>query len=141
MEGATQQSDPGFVLENTIHEALGIRAHELTPDRVVLSMEVGPRVHQPMGLLHGGASAVIAESAASMGAYANCDPITHYAVGVDLNITHLKALRDGTVTATAVPVRKGRTVHVWSIDLVNEDGAQVAVARCTLAIRPLPGTS
>lgn len=141
MEGATQQSDPGFVLENTIHEALGIRAHELTPDRVVLSMEVGPRVHQPMGLLHGGASAVIAESAASMGAYANCDPSTHYAVGVDLNITHLKALRDGTVTATAVPVRKGRTVHVWSIDLVNEDGAQVAVARCTLAIRPLPGTS
>lgn len=128
-----------MIYENTIHEVLGIRALELGPDKVVLSMDVGPAVHQPMGLLHGGASAVIAESAASMGAFANCDPSKEYAVGTDLNISHLRARSEGTVTATAVPVRKGRSLHVWGIDIVDQDDVLVAVARCTLAIRPLRG--
>lgn len=128
-----------MMYENTIHEVLGIRAIELSSEKVVLTMEIGPSVHQPMGLLHGGASAVIAESAASMGAFANCDPSKEYAVGTDLNISHLRARTDGMLTATATPVRKGRTMHVWGIDLVDQDGAMVAVARCTLAIRPLAG--
>lgn len=134
-------TDPGMsmIYENTIHEVLGIRAVELGPDKVVLTMEVGPAVHQPMGLLHGGASAVIAESAASMGAFANCDPSKEYAVGTDLNISHLRARSEGTVTATAIPIRKGRSLHVWGIDIVDQDGVMVAVARCTLAIRPLRG--
>lgn len=126
--------------ENTLLEALGIRTVEVSRDRVVLEMDVGPRVHQPMGLLHGGASAALAETAASLGAYSNCDPEREFAVGTDLNISHLRARRDGTVTATASPVRKGRTIHVWNIDIVDQDGVAVAVARCTLAIRPLPGT-
>ena len=107
---------------------------EATPDRVVAQMEVGPQVHQPFGLLHGGASAVIAESTASIGAFLNCEP-GQFSVGTDLNISHLRAKRDGAVTATATPVRKGRTLHVWSIEITGEDGALVAVARCTLAIR------
>jgi 1,4-dihydroxy-2-naphthoyl-CoA hydrolase len=123
--------------ENTIHEALAIREVELSPDRVVLEMDVGPRVHQPMGLLHGGASAVIAESAASIGGYLNCDPETQFTVGTDLNISHLRAKSTGTVTATATPIRRGRTMQVWAIDLVDEDGKPVAVARCTLAVRPM----
>jgi 1,4-dihydroxy-2-naphthoyl-CoA hydrolase len=126
-----------LVYENTIHASLGIRALEVTSDRVVLEMDVSPTVHQPMGLLHGGASAVMAESAASMGTFMNCEPGVEFAVGVDLNITHLRAKRSGTVTATALPVRKGRTVHVWNIDIVGEDGKQVAVARCTLAVRKI----
>ena len=121
--------------EGTIHESLGILVIEASDDKVVLSMPVGPAVHQPMGLLHGGASAVLAESAASYGAMLNCDPAAQYAVGVDLNITHLRAIRSGTVTATAIPVRKGRSVHVWGIDIVDEQGKAIAVARCTLAIR------
>lgn len=120
--------------EGTIHETLGIRVVEATPDRVVAEMDVGPQVHQPFGLLHGGASAVIAESTASIGAFLNCEP-GQYSVGTDLNISHLRAKRDGSVTATATPVRKGRTLHVWSIDITGEDGTLVAVARCTLAIR------
>jgi uncharacterized protein (TIGR00369 family) len=123
--------------ENTIHETLDIRAVEATIDKVVLAMGVGPQVHQPMGILHGGASAVIAESAASIGAWLNCDPGEEYCVGTDLNISHLRAKREGTVTATAVPVRKGRTMHVWQIDITDEDGKAVAVARCTLAIRKI----
>lgn len=121
--------------EGTIAESLGIRPVEMTADRVVMEMDVGPRVHQPMGLLHGGASAVLAESAASMGAYMNCVAGEEYAVGTDLNISHLRARRDGRLTATATPIRKGRTMHVWQIDIADQDGVPVAVARCTLAIR------
>jgi 1,4-dihydroxy-2-naphthoyl-CoA hydrolase len=120
--------------QGTIHETLGVRHVEAGPDRVVLEMDVTPTVHQPFGLLHGGASAVIAESAASIGAFLNCKP-GESSVGTDLNISHLRAKSDGVVRATAVPVRKGRSMHVWTIDITGEDGKLVAVARCTLAIR------
>src|SRR5918999_5766658 len=102
--------------QGTIHETLGIRVLEASPDRVVLEMAVGPQVHQPMGLLHGGASAVMAESAASIGAWANCNPAEEYTVGIDLNISHLRGKQSGTVTAIATPIRKGRSVHVWAVD-------------------------
>jgi len=128
--------DQGFVYENTIHESLGIRQLEATPDRVVLQMPVGPAVHQPFGLLHGGASAVMAESAASMGAFLNCRP-GEVSMGTDLNISHLRAKTEGIVTATATPMRKGRSLHVWGIHIADEDGKLVAVARCTIAIRQL----
>ncbi|MDQ3941314.1 MAG: PaaI family thioesterase [Actinomycetota bacterium] len=117
-----------------MHETLGIRSIEATPDRVVLEMDVGPTVHQPFGLLHGGASSVIAESAASIGAFLNCGP-DEYSVGTDLNISHLRPKRDGLVRAVAVPVRKGKTMHVWTIDIEGDDAKLVAIARCTLAIR------
>ncbi|MDQ3953383.1 MAG: PaaI family thioesterase [Actinomycetota bacterium] len=122
-----------------IHETLGIRMVEAGPDKVVLEMDVGPRVHQPMGLLHGGASAVLAESAASIGAYTSCGD-DEYSVGTDLNVSHLRARRDGTIRAIAVPVRKGRSLHVWTVDIVDEGGELIAVARCTLAIRRFEGS-
>ena len=122
----------------TIHDALGIRAVDVGPDKVVLEMDIGPRVHQPFGILHGGASAVIAESAASIGAYMNCDPETEYTVGVELNVSHLRARRSGTLRATATPIRKGRSLHVWNIDLTDENGELIAKSRCTLVIRSLP---
>lgn len=120
--------------ENTLLETLGIRPLHIDPDRVELEMDVDHRVHQPMGLLHGGASAVLAESAASLGAYLSCGE-GEYAVGTDLNISHLRARTGGTVRAVATPVRKGRTMQVWAIDIVDEDSRPVAVARCTLAVR------
>src|SRR3990170_3301858 len=135
-----EETVAGLVYQDTIHETLGIRMLDVTADRVVLEMDIGPKVHQPMGLLHGGASAVLAESAASMGAYVNCDPSREYAVGTDLNISHLRARSEGTLRAIASPVRKGKTLHVWNIELVDQDDVPVAVARCTLAIRPLPGS-
>jgi len=132
------ESAPNLPYFGTIHESLDIDIVEASVDKVVLEMEVTSKVHQPFGLLHGGASAVMAESAASIGAYLNCDPETQYAVGVDLNITHLRGKRDGRVMATALPVRRGRTVHVWTIDIQDEQGKMVAISRCTLAIRDLP---
>jgi 1,4-dihydroxy-2-naphthoyl-CoA hydrolase len=127
-------------LEGTVFETLGIRVLEAEPERVVVEIDVGPRVHQPMGLLHGGVSALLAESAASIGSYMNLDPSTHVGVGVELNISHLRARRDGVVRATAAPVRRGRGLHVWTIEIVDEDGRPVATARCTIAVRPVaPG--
>jgi 1,4-dihydroxy-2-naphthoyl-CoA hydrolase len=117
--------------------ALDIQLISATVDEVVFEMPIGPKVHQPSGILHGGASAVLAETAASIGAYLNCDPKIQFAVGVDLNITHLRARTTGRLRARAIPIRKGRSVHVWSIDLDDENGERVAVARCTLAIRDL----
>ena len=125
---------PEVVYANTIHESLGIRTIEVGAERVVLEMDVGPRVHQPFGLLHGGASATLAESAASLGAYAASGD-DEVSMGTDLNISHLRAKTDGMVRAIATPVRKGRTIHVWTVDIVDENGSLVAVARCTLAIR------
>jgi uncharacterized protein (TIGR00369 family) len=132
------ETAPNLPYHGTIHEALDIDIVEASADKVVLEMGVTSKVHQPFGLLHGGASAVMAESAASIGAYLNCDPETQFTVGVDLNITHLRGKRDGRVTATALPVHRGRTVHVWAIDIQDEQGKMVAISRCTLAIRDLP---
>ena len=120
-----------------LHETLDIVTQEATPERVVLVITVGSKVHQPMGLLHGGVSAVLAESAASMGSHLNVDSSAETAVGVDLNITHLTSVKSGIVRATAVPLRRGRRLHVWAIDIASEDGRLVAVARCTVAVRPL----
>lgn len=125
----------------TIHAALDISLVSASPDEVVFEMPIGWKVHQPWGFLHGGASAVLAESAASVGAYLNCDPETQYAVGVDLNISHLRGRASGRLRARATPVRKGRSLHVWAIDVVDDDDERVAVARCTLAIRKLPAAS
>jgi len=126
---------PRLVQANTIHEVLDIEIVEATPDRVELTMPVGPKVHQPMGLLHGGASAVLAESAASIGAYMNCDPATQYAVGIELNVSHLRARSEGRLSAVATPVRKGQSIHVWTVQINDQDEVPVATARCTLAVR------
>jgi 1,4-dihydroxy-2-naphthoyl-CoA hydrolase len=127
--------------EGTIHETLGIKVIEATPQRVVVELDVTPHVHQPTGILHGGASAVIAESAASIGAWLNCDQSRQQAAGVDLNVTHLRPKSEGRVRATATPIRHGRTVSVWNINIEDEQGKMVAVSRCTVAIRDLPQNS
>jgi 1,4-dihydroxy-2-naphthoyl-CoA hydrolase len=120
---------------NTLIETLEMRAVELTADCTVFEMPVRPRVHQPMGTVHGGATAALAETAASIGAFLNCDD-SHFAVGVELSISHLRPRESGTLRARAIPVRRGRTIHVWTIDVDDQNGERVAVARCTLAIRP-----
>jgi 1,4-dihydroxy-2-naphthoyl-CoA hydrolase len=120
-----------------VHDELDITFVEVTPERVVLSLVVGPKVHQPFGILHGGISALLAESAASVGATANVWPES-VAVGTELNCSHLRQMSEGTLTATARPLRKGRRVHVWSIDLTDDDGQLICVARCSLQIVPAP---
>jgi uncharacterized protein (TIGR00369 family) len=119
-------------------DALGIQITELTPERVVATMPVDDRTRQPFGLLHGGASVALAETAASLGAFANIDDTKFAAVGLEINANHIRAVRDGTVRATAKPVHVGRTTQVWAIDIRDEGDRIVCVARCTIAIVPLP---
>jgi uncharacterized protein (TIGR00369 family) len=114
--------------------AIGIEIVSLSPEKVVATMPVDHRTQQPFGLLHGGASAALAETVASLGAYMNVDQETQAAVGVELNANHLRGKTEGIVTATATPVRRGRTIHVWDIKIEDEESRLVCVSRCTLAI-------
>ena len=113
---------------------LGIEFRELSRDRVIATMPVDTRTRQPVGILHGGASAALAETAASIAAWLNIDQETQADVGVELNANHLRSKTDGTVTATATPLHRGRRLHVWDIRIEDEDGRLVCASRCTLAI-------
>jgi uncharacterized protein (TIGR00369 family) len=122
-----------------LQDAMGIEILELSPNRVVATMPVDHRTRQPFGLLHGGASVALAETVASLGAFANIDPAQFAAVGLEINANHLRAKRDGLVRATGAPIHLGRTTQVWAIEIVDEEGRKVCVSRCTLAIVPAPG--
>jgi uncharacterized protein (TIGR00369 family) len=121
-------------LQMGMAKAIGIEITELSKDRVVATMPVDDRTKQPFGLLHGGASAALAETVASIGAYLNCDPEKQAAVGIELNANHLRGKTEGIVTATATPIHRGRSTHVWEIRIVDEKDRLVCVSRCTLAI-------
>lgn len=120
----------------TLLTTLEIQVTEATKDRVTATMPVGPKVHQPFGLLHGGASVALAETVASTGAFMNCDPEKETAVGIEINANHLRGKRDGMLTAIATPVHKGRSTHVWEVRIADEQGKLVCISRCTLAIVP-----
>jgi 1,4-dihydroxy-2-naphthoyl-CoA hydrolase len=115
---------------------LEIEMIEATPDRVVARMPVTPRVHQPFGLLHGGASVALAETVASLGAYICVMDQGMGAVGLEINANHIKGKRDGVVTAVGTPLHKGRSTHVWEVRITDEQGALICISRCTLAIIP-----
>ncbi len=120
-----------------VHDLLGVDVVEASADRVVLRVEVGPKVHQPYGILHGGVSALLAEGAASYGGAISVAP-EHIVVGTELNCSHLRSMSEGILTATATPIRKGRTVQVWGINLTDERDRLIAVARCTLQVLKAP---
>jgi uncharacterized protein (TIGR00369 family) len=113
---------------------LGIRILEIAEQRVVATMPVDERTLQPFGLLHGGASIALAETVASFGAMSLIDREQFVAVGQEINGNHLRPKTSGVVTATARPIHVGRTSHVWSIEIADEQGRLVCVSRCTMAI-------
>jgi uncharacterized protein (TIGR00369 family) len=116
---------------------LGIVVEEVTRERVIMTMEVTPRLHQPTGVLHGGASVALAESAASVAANQNV-PEGYAALGQEINANHIRAVRSGTVRAVALPLHIGRTSQVWSVEIRDEAGKLVCVSRCTLAVVKRP---
>ncbi len=124
-------------LDAVIGQAMPMRFEEVSPERVVMTMEVDSRVHQPMGLLHGGASVVLAESAASTGANLHCPP-GMVALGQEINANHIRGKRDGTLRAIAEPLHVGRSSQVWSILVRDEQERLVCVSRCTLAVVAAP---
>lgn len=120
--------------KNTMIEHLGITYEQVSLDKVIMSMPVGPKTHQPYGVLHGGASVVLAETAASIATAININPETHMCFGMEINANHIRSKKDGIVTATATPFHKGRTTMVWHIELTDEEDKTICISRCTVAV-------
>jgi 1,4-dihydroxy-2-naphthoyl-CoA hydrolase len=113
---------------------LDIRLDELGEDCLVGSMPVDERTQQPFGILHGGASCVLAETLGSVAANLVLNPDEEYAVGLDINANHLRSMRSGRVKAVAKPVHIGRSTQVWEILLYDEQDRKVAIVRLTMAV-------
>ncbi|MGH3648198.1 MAG: PaaI family thioesterase [Micromonosporaceae bacterium] len=118
-----------------LSELMGIKIVEASPERVVGTMPVEGNV-QPLGLLHGGASCVLAESLGSTGASLHALP-NGYAVGIEISATHHRSARAGLVTGVATPLHLGRTLATYHVEITDEDGKAVCTARLTCMIRPL----
>ena len=117
----------------TADEHLGIEFLEVGDDYLVGRVPVDERTRQPYGLLHGGVSVVLAETLGSCGAAFSCPP-GYRAVGLDINANHLRGVTSGWVTATARPIHRGRTTHVWQIELRDDAGNMTCISRITMAI-------
>ena len=128
------QEQPPFPHTQTLATTLGIEILEYTPEKVVATMPVEPKVHQPFGILHGGASVALAETVASMGGFISIDSSKQMAVGQEINANHIRPVREGLVTATATPIHKGKRSHVWHVEIKNEADKMVCISRCTIAI-------
>ncbi|RMF51277.1 MAG: PaaI family thioesterase, partial [Bacteroidetes bacterium] len=121
--------------KGTLAEALGIVFTEVGPDYIRGRMPVDPRTRQYFGMLHGGASVALAETLASTASNLLLNPHTHYAVGLEINANHLRAVRQGYVWAEARPLHIGRRTHVWDIRLYEEGPDHlVAVVRHTVIV-------
>jgi 1,4-dihydroxy-2-naphthoyl-CoA hydrolase len=118
----------------TMVEYIGITITELGEDFIRGTMSVDHRTQQPMGLLHGGASAALAETLGSLAANLVVDNQKQYCVGLDINANHIRSARSGVVTGTARPFHLGRTTQVWSIEIVDEQNKLVCVSRLTMAV-------
>lgn len=118
---------------NTTVAHLGIEFLEVGDDFIRARAPVDARTRQPMGILHGGISVVLAETLGSCGA-AFAAPYGHQAVGLDINANHLRSATSGWVTGISRPIHVGRTTQVWQIEISNEKGQLTCVSRITMAI-------
>ena len=119
--------------ENTLVEYLGIKITEIGDDFITGTMPVETRTHQPFGILHGGASVVLAETLGSIAGNKVVDEKT-VCVGLEINANHLKKISKGKVVGTARPIHIGRSTHVWDIRINNEANEPICISRLTLAV-------
>jgi 1,4-dihydroxy-2-naphthoyl-CoA hydrolase len=121
--------------DNTIAKHIGIEFTEIGTDYLVAKMPVDGRTRQPFGILHGGASVVLAETLGSIASYlCLTDPEAQHAVGLDINANHIRSVRSGYVYGKVSPVHVGKTTHIWNIDITNEEGKLVCKSRLTVMI-------
>ena len=123
-------------IQNTMTSTIGIEITDIGDDFICGKMPVDERTTQPFGLLHGGASVALAETLGSIGGgikvYSNNETV----VGIEINANHLKSARDGWVYGKATPIRIGKKIQVWNIEITNEDDDLICVSRLTLAVIP-----
>jgi 1,4-dihydroxy-2-naphthoyl-CoA hydrolase len=122
----------------TLADTIGIRVTEIGPDFLRATMPVSPKVHQPMGVLHGGASVALAETVGSVAAMLCVDRDKYVCLGQEINANHLRPISSGVVTATARPFHIGKRSHVWSIEIRDEQDRLVCVSRLTMAVVDKP---
>lgn len=120
--------------ENTLADFLGIRFTEVGEDTLKAIMPIMDRTKQPLGIVHGGANVVLAETMASTAANAVIDLARFYCVGLEINANHIRSVRDGVVTAITRPVHIGRTTQVWHVDIFDDAGKQTCVSRMTASV-------
>lgn len=123
---------------HTVFGPLGIRVVTYDPDALQVALDIDERHHQHLGMLHGGVSVLLAESAASLAAAMSVDVRTYTVAGVDISATHVRPKQTGRLVATAKPLYRGRTTHVYEIAIHDEGGVLVCASRCTIAIRKRP---
>lgn len=121
----------------SIGDHIGIEFTEVGDDYLTARMPVDHRTTQPMGLLHGGASCVLAESLGSIGGSFCVDLTKQIVVGLEINANHIRGVRDGFVYGTARPIHIGKSTQVWEIKIVNESKQLVCVSRLTLAVKDI----
>ncbi|MCU0426016.1 MAG: hotdog fold thioesterase [Candidatus Kapabacteria bacterium] len=119
---------------NTMVEHLGIVVTAIGDDYIEARMPVDKRTHQPMGLLHGGASVVLAETLGSFAGYLCVNPAEKACVGLEINANHIRSVREGFVVGRATPRHVGKTTQVWDITISTEDGKLVCVSRLTVQV-------
>jgi len=120
--------------KNTMGDFLGIEFIELGDDYIKATMPVDERTKQPYGLLHGGASVVLAETLGSVGAVLTVDPEQYQCVGLEINANHIRGVKQGIVTGIAKPIHIGATTQVWDIRIFDEREKLVCVSRHTVAV-------
>lgn len=115
--------------------ALGIEFEYISRNKIIATMPVNENTVQPFRLLHGGASVVLAETLASIGAWFSLDDLDKTAVGIEINANHIRSVQEGgLVRGTATPIKKGSRIHIWETKIEDDNGKLVCVSRCTLAV-------
>ena len=118
----------------TMVEHIGIEFTNIGEDFIEARMPVDHRTHQPLGLLHGGASVVLAETLGSVAATCCVDMSKQYCVGLDINANHIKSVREGFVIGIAKPIHVGKKTQVWEIRITNDQQELVCISRITMAV-------
>ena len=124
------------ISKNTLMETLEIKYIDAGEDFLVAQMPVNPRIHQPMGLLHGGASVALAESVGSAASMLLVNNELSEIRGIEIAANHLRAKRTGMVTGTARIVHQGKSIHLWEIKITDENGKLISICKLTNMVLP-----
>jgi uncharacterized protein (TIGR00369 family) len=124
------------ISKNTLMQTLNITYTDAGPDFLTATMPVNSSVHQPMGLLHGGATVALAESVGSAASFLFTNGETTEVRGIEISANHVKAKRNGIVTATARIIHKGSSIHLWEIRIVDENEALISICKLTTMVLP-----
>jgi len=122
--------------KDTLMQTLGIKYTEVGSDYLVATMPVNTKVHQPMGLLHGGATVALAESVGSAASFLFIDRENFVVKGIEISANHLKSIKEGLITATATLIHKGKTTHLWQVKIMDEKGVLISLCKITNIVLP-----